>query len=178
DHRTLAERRAPVGVEQPAAVGLQQLADGDVDEEGLPRHREPPAHDLAVLDLAERIGHLDELVPRARDPEALLLEQVLPIHEDRRRRGMADAVRPAIPPAEVTERVDKVVRGIESARSSTGRRSPFAANETHVIGWPWVASGGAPAASAAVSFFSRSPQASPSILIETSGCVFSYSAAV
>src|SRR5439155_25304053 len=68
--------------------------------------------------------------------------------------------------------------GIESARSSTGRRSPFAANETHVIGWPWVASGGAPAASAAVSFFSRSPHASPSILIETSGCVFSYSAAI
>src|SRR5712691_6497043 len=67
--------------------------------------------------------------------------------------------------------------GIESARSSTGRRSPFAANETHVIGWPWAASGGAPAASAAVSFFSRSPQASPSILTETSGCVFSYSAA-
>src|SRR5207245_10140460 len=85
--------------------------DGDVDEEGPPRHREPPAHDLAVLDLAERIGHLDELVPRARDPEALLLEQVLPIHEDRRRRGMADAVCPAVPPAEVTERVDEVVPG-------------------------------------------------------------------
>src|SRR5881296_2480224 len=32
--------------------------------------------------------------------------------------------------------------GIESARSSTGRRSPFAANETHVIGWPCAASGG------------------------------------
>src|SRR5207249_8093048 len=42
----------------------------------------------------------------------------------------------------------RLSRGIESARSSTGRRSPFAANETHVIGWPWVASGGAPAASA------------------------------
>src|SRR5207245_4020193 len=71
----------------------------------------PPAHDLAVLDLAERIGHLEELVPRARDPEALLLEQVLPVHEDRRRRGMANAVCPAVPPAEVTERVDEVVLG-------------------------------------------------------------------
>src|SRR5437773_11248238 len=68
--------------------------------------------------------------------------------------------------------------GIESARSSTGRRSPFAANETHVIGWPCAASGGAPAASAAVSLLSRSPQASPSILTETSGCVFYLPAAL
>src|SRR5712691_11546805 len=66
----------------------------------------------------------------------------------------------------------------ESARSSTGRSRPLAAKDTQVMGWPWAASGGAPAARAAVSFFSRSPQARPSILIDTSGCVFSYAAAI
>src|SRR3990172_9878256 len=66
----------------------------------------------------------------------------------------------------------------ESARSSTGRSSRLAAKDTQVMGWAGAACGGAPAASAAVSFFSRSPQASPSILIDTSGCVFSYSVAI
>src|SRR5207249_761309 len=81
----------------------------DVDEERLPRHREPPAYDLAVPDLLQRLGHLDELVPRARHLEALLGEQVLPVDEDRRRGGVTDAVGLAVPLAEIAERLDEVV---------------------------------------------------------------------
>ena len=113
-----------ITIEQPTTVRLEKLTHRDVDEEWLPRHREPVPHDLTVLDFPELLGSINKLIPGLRYAQSFLYKEVSTVDEHGGSRRMADAIGASFPLTEtakgidevvLAERFDEVVEGTEQA---------------------------------------------------------------
>jgi len=118
------QRWTTVTIEQPTTVRLEKLTHRDVDEEWLPRHREPVPHDLTVLDFPELLGSINELIPGLRYAQSFLCQEVSTVDKHGESRRVADAISASLPPTEtakginevvLAERFDEVVEGTEQA---------------------------------------------------------------
>ena len=111
DHLFLGEG-GPTGleVEESASVGPGQLRNQDVNEEPHAREREAVAgHPAGRVPLHHGLGHLEEVIPGLRWLQSLLLEDVLPVDEEVRIRGVRDAVVFSVKPAKVPNRLEDVL---------------------------------------------------------------------